>query len=164
MLLALGLDSVNREFLISVSDFFGGFRSSCLVEWQRRWDACPTGRWLYNIQSTVSDRPWFKDLLGHSRHFYSSISRLRLGFVVTPVHLFRIGRRDSDLCVCGVRGDLNHMFFGCSLFSVQIDLLYHKLLKLGFVLPLSIHYVLSRPSEVLFFTLFRFLCSCKLFL
>ena len=63
------------------------------------------------------------------------MARLRFGHTELNAHLFRIGKAQSPICVCGLREEDNeHFLLNCHLYDSQR---HFMMLKLDFILPLG---------------------------
>lgn len=60
-----------------------------------------------------------------------------------PSHLKKINILENNLCVCGMEGDINHIFFGCPRYGDRSTLLLNRLKSIGFVFPLNVNAVLN---------------------
>lgn len=82
-------------------------------DWQRTRHL--KGKFFGQIQSTIPDKPWFFKFKKIQKQTTSIICRLRLGFICSPVFLYKIRVRDHSLCECGLdEGTTNHIFFDCT--------------------------------------------------
>lgn len=87
--------------------------------WNELWvdgAAAAKGKYYRLIQESIPRKPWFSNLQFNKR-ITSVLCRLRLGHVCTPAHLFKFKIVDDPLCSCGEYGDLNHIFFSCTLYD-----------------------------------------------
>lgn len=105
------------------SDLLSMARSDMIESWQQQWDTSrlSKGRHYGSIQPQIPTRPWFFRFRSGSKAATSTICRLRLGHVCTPVFLCKIRVRDHSLCECGLdEGTPEHIFFKCSKFSFSL--------------------------------------------
>lgn len=145
------------QLLCSVSEFLPEIRNSIIQSWQEQWNisAVSKGTFFYNIKPTLTRKPWFHNL--HlTKASVSTLTRIRLNHCSTPAHLNRIKVIDSDLCSCGERGDINHIFFYCSNHSNQSTLLYHNITKI-IPAPINLETALSSNNIDVYILLTKFL-------
>jgi ribonuclease HI len=103
------------------------------------------GKHYYKIQPNINPKPWFSKL-DLNRMCISIIIRMRLGHVCTPSHLARLHIVANNCCECGADiGDLNHLFFACSLKDHSSFM--NSLIKLRVPFPINITYLLSNPLK-----------------
>lgn len=91
-------------------------RSHLTVSWSRMWLTSRNlkGKHYADIQPEIPSRPWFFKYRKANKTTISTICRLRIGHVCTPVFLAKIRVRDHSLCECGlVEGDVEHILFSC---------------------------------------------------
>lgn len=93
------------------------------------------GKHYRKIQPSIPRKPWFSRLV-FSKTVTSVLCRMRLGHVCTPAHLHKIKIVPDPLCSCGEYGDLNHIFFACTLYDRFAFLDNLELLQIPF--PTSI--------------------------
>ncbi|XP_045783590.1 uncharacterized protein LOC123879731 [Maniola jurtina] len=74
------------------------------------------GKHYRKIQTSIPRKPWFSQLV-FSKTVTSILCRMRLGHVCTPAHLHRMKIVPDPHCSCGEYGDLNHVFFACTLYD-----------------------------------------------
>ncbi|KAI8440895.1 hypothetical protein MSG28_009195 [Choristoneura fumiferana] len=86
------------------SDLMMSARTDLRVSWQNMWNLSrhQKGRHYGNIQPLIPRKPWFYHFRSASKWVTSTICRLRLGHVCTPVFLSKIRVRDNSLCECGL--------------------------------------------------------------
>lgn len=85
-------------------------------KWSNIWNRTRMikGRHFGLIQPTIPSKPWFFKFKNAEKWVTSTVIRLRLGHVCSPVFLAKIRVRDHSLCECGLDdGTLNHIFFSC---------------------------------------------------
>ena len=83
------------------------------TSWEKSWRRGSTGRFLRRFREGVSLRPWCHGLDIFNRRDLISLGRLRIGHGRFPAHLHRLRMTASDLCGCGQRADLTHVFLEC---------------------------------------------------
>lgn len=106
-----------------LTDLLATARSDARSTWQDLWDSSrlSKGRHYGNIQPNIPTKPWFFRFKFVDKKTTSTICRLRLGHVCTPVFLAKIRVRDHSLCECGLdEGTTDHIFFSCSKFSYSL--------------------------------------------
>lgn len=85
--------------------------------WTKKWVVSKTlkGKFYGDIQPTIPNKPWFSKFQLADKVTTSTICRLRLNHVCTPVFLAKLRIRDNSICECGLgEGDADHIFFNCS--------------------------------------------------
>lgn len=85
-------------------------------KWKDSWKQfCSNGPTSYcRIQPIIPHAFWHNDL-NASRKYVTTLIRVRFGHACYPAHLHKIGVLPSENCPhCGIKGDLNHIFFGCT--------------------------------------------------
>lgn len=102
-------------------------KADLLSKWDKLWARTRyfKGKYYASIQESIPIKPWFFDFRNSSKQVTSTICRLRLGHVCTPVHLAKLRIRDNSICECGLdEGTLEHIFFSCpKLVSSLYDIL-----------------------------------------
>lgn len=98
-------------------------------------------KYKHNVGS-FQDEPWFNNLEYLDRRHITTIIRMRTGHCLTPVHLHRLGIRDSPECECGEVGSLEHLVFECQ--NLQPNL-YDIFIQNGVQTPISIDSVIFNP-------------------
>lgn len=97
-----------------VSEFWPSFKRIIWERWKREWRELMGNRTFsqYVYPRSLGNRPWFLDA-ELSRGNVVTINRLRSNHCSSPCHLYRIHVAQTDLCACGDRGDIPHIFFNC---------------------------------------------------
>lgn len=80
----------------------------------------------------------------------------------TPSYLYKIQQKDTPECECGQLGTINHIFFGCSLYSQHRISLLHELYAFLPVGPLHLPSILLPFSPRLCKSLFRYTTRIKM--
>lgn len=116
--------------------------------WNRAWSESTQqkGKYYYNIQKVILNKPWFT-ILKLSKRATSTLIRMRLGHVCSPAHLARLKIVSSPCCECGeLIADLNHIILSCPLFDS--DALYETLINLKIPFPTNTNCLLTdfRPN------------------
>lgn len=155
------INGITLSIKIPVTDFFTIYKRELLKKWQNRYDQkyMERGTNYYYLNPLITKSRWYDDNL-ISRPLYSTITRLQFNHGRFPDHLFKIGIIDNDLCACGQKGDINHIFFNCSLHNAETMTLINKLKDLGFQLPINLNYILHSKNVEAFRLLYNFLARC----
>lgn len=97
-----------------VSEFWPSFKRIIWERWKREWRELMGNRTFsqYVYPRSLGNRPWFLDA-ELSRGNVVTINRLRSNHCSSPCHLHRIHVAQTDLCACGDRGGIPHIFFNC---------------------------------------------------
>ncbi|RVE54289.1 hypothetical protein evm_001116 [Chilo suppressalis] len=154
-------------------------KKQLLTEWSKFWkeSSKSKGKFYANIQPDIPHSPWFTKMRNAKKSVVSTLCRLRLGHVCTPVFLAKIRVRDSSLCECGIdEGTPDHIFFNCSKnshslysllpshvhlptdFSTILSLVYSDFVN---ILCSSTYYTLTFPfCFSLFFSQILGPCTC----
>ena len=148
---------------IPETDFFTIHKRKLLKKWQNQYDQKyrERGTNYYYLNPVITHSRWYDDFLV-SRSFYSTITRLQLNHGRFPGHLFKIGILDNDLCTCGQKGDIDHIFFNCTLHIAESRNLISELQNMGFQLPMNLNYVLQSKNIEAFRLIHKFLSRCGL--
>lgn len=146
---------------IPVTDIFAIYKKKLFMKWQNLYDQkyMERGTNYYYLNPLITKSRWYDDY-PISRPFYSTITRLQFNHGRFPEHLFKIGIQDNNLCACGQKGDIDHIFFNCTLHSVESTILVNKLKIMGFQLPMNINYVLQSKKVEAFRLVYEFLSKC----
>jgi len=147
-------DQLAREASVdghpSYTSYFPDFLPLCsriLYDvWRSDWaNLCTTAHYRA-VQSSLPPHPWFYKSK-FSRHFISTICRLRSGHCHLPFHLHRINLAPHPFCPYHTdhlyEADINHVFFNCSHFSTLQFHFSSELILLGYYPPFSIQNLLS---------------------
>ena len=106
-------------------------RLQMINRWNEIWGNSRNqkGKHYGNIQPSIPAKPWFFRYRKANKQTTSTIIRLRLGHVCSPVFLAKIRVRDHSLCECGLEdGTLDHLFFNCPRLSHSLyDILPHNI-------------------------------------
>lgn len=129
--------------------------------WEEAWETSGRikGKFFKSLQPNIPSKPWFSSLR-FGKQVTSSIIRMRLGHVCTPIHLARFNIIESDLCACGDVGDLNHIFFVCPLNDVFS--FYNHLVSIRVPFPTSIKSLLSCSNPDIYTALSIYLLNNNL--
>uniref|UniRef100_A0A1E1W0T4 Uncharacterized protein n=1 Tax=Pectinophora gossypiella TaxID=13191 RepID=A0A1E1W0T4_PECGO len=110
--------------------------------WTERWNNSRLikGKHYGGIQPFVPIKPWFFKYRNFDKPVCSTIIRLRLGHVCSPVFLAKLRIRDHSLCECGEEeGTLDHLFFNCPRLNVSLyDVLPPKIPR-----PVNVNFLLT---------------------
>lgn len=102
-------------------------------DWTTEWQkiSVQKGRIYAHLRGRIklNSKPWFAEYPHLARKAIATINRLRSGHCCSPDHLFRIRVLQTDRCLCGEQGDLNHIFFGCSNNEINCQTLYSALAR-----------------------------------
>lgn len=146
-------DSLAKEAVVSGDEmFYQNFSQDLLTlphknlisEWFLEWS---TYKYIYsNVQPTIPSRPWFYKSRNFSKPVTSTLIRLRLGHICSPVRLFKYKIRDSPLCDCGEEdGSEDHIFFRCNI-NNKCPSLYDLLISSNeYHFPVNMRYLLTFP-------------------
>lgn len=138
------------------SDLIMSARTDLRKSWQSAWDLSrlQKGRHYGLIQPLIPRRPWFFNFRSADKWVTSTICRLRLGHVCTPVFLAKIRVRDSSLCECGLdEGTLDHIFFNCGSHTFSL----YDVLPDDIPRPINFLSILSRPDPPLLKILIKYI-------
>lgn len=114
------------------------------------------------IQPDIPKNFWHKDLK-YSRKEITTVCRLKFGHGCYPAHLKKIGVLETDLCdVCNVAADLDHIFFECSKYQAESELLHKKLIDLKTSLPYNLCFLLAENKKSIYDVILEFLKNVKL--
>ena len=91
-------------------------RSDSILEWQKRWDDSPKGRWTHRIIPDVSK--WIKRRHGEVSYHLTQFLSGHGGY---RAYLYRFGRDDSPYCPTCVMipEDAEHVVFNCPRFAAH---------------------------------------------
>ncbi|KAL0841295.1 hypothetical protein ABMA28_015012 [Loxostege sticticalis] len=92
-------------------------KSHLRISWEENWEVTSQskGKYYKYIQPSIPVKPWFSKMK-LSKIATTTLIRMRLGHVCSPSFLAKIHIISDDMCACGSDvGDLNHIFFNCSL-------------------------------------------------
>ncbi|XP_050519000.1 uncharacterized protein LOC126893098 [Diabrotica virgifera virgifera] len=98
-----------------------------------------------------------------SRRYSSIITRLKLHHGRFPAHLHKINIIDSPLCSCSNMsiGDLNHIFFDCTKYTLETLELMTELNNIKFPLPVNISALLASFDKRVYDILVHFVIRTK---
>lgn len=80
----------------------------------------------------------------------------------TPEYLFKIKRNDNNQCKCGLVGSLNHLLFGCQLYTKDQDILCTQIYQHLENGPIHIDNLLPNFSPYICKALFRYTTKTKM--
>lgn len=133
------------------------------LEWDKYWKESYQKKMTQYalIHPSIFIKPWYKE--GNiSKSFYSTIARLKFGHGQFPVHLHRIGLKDSPSCSCGEEyGDLNHILFQCVKQTSQREIFMEELIKRGIMMPTNVVLLLQSNMKTIYEVIIKFLRSSK---
>lgn len=133
-------------------------KKNCLNDWNEEWTNCVwKGQKLKLLLPSIPKNPWFHKL-PWSRLDIKNLIRLRIGHGLFPTHLKRINLKDTNLCSCGLEGDLNHILFQCTNLKNR-DILFTLLIKNNLYPPFNIPYVLVGQDLFVYKVIAEFLSS-----
>ena len=145
---------------IPVSDFIPIFKKELMANWANIYSNAykekPTNYSL--IHPSIPSHQWYHNV-AVPRKMYTVITRLKFNHGRFPHHLHKIKIINSNLCSCGRVGDINHIFFECTLFSAKRKQLIEKLLRLKVQLPMNMNYILCSENLFVFHAIFEFVNS-----
>ncbi|CAH0773412.1 unnamed protein product [Bemisia tabaci] len=131
-------------------------KKQAYLEWNQEWIECSwKGQKLKSICPKINRKPWF-DKLKWNRSEIKNLIRLRIGHGNFPSHLNRLNLKDSDLCDCGLYGDLNHILFECQNL-INRDILIQKLIENNYSPPFNVSYILHTPDPKIYKIIANFL-------
>lgn len=151
-----------------IKEHWPSFKRNIWERWKTEWKQTSLHRGhLYSTMINVdhfSRKPWFHSFADLPRGNITTMNRLRANHCCSPAHLAKIQVRDDDLCECGERGDLQHIFFSCSLNDVKCRNLYDDLCKIyaDHNFPLNIQDLIFSENVLIYRSLYGFLNSCGL--
>jgi hypothetical protein len=100
-------------------DFQGLAISVLLREWQEKWDAADTGKFVHPILPKVSIRHWFEGQR-EDRKFVSTVSRIMFGHCTVRSHLSRFRIVEAAICVCLKDYEsVDHLMWHCKRFETK---------------------------------------------
>jgi ribonuclease HI len=143
-----------RDIRISAKPFLN-------ARWQSMWNSSRLlkGRHYGNIQTDIPSKPWFSKYRLADKCATSTIIRLRLGHICSPVFLTKIKILDNSLCECGLEeGDVDHIFFNCPKQPVSL----YELLPGNIARPLNISYLLAQINPLIFKMLSKYITKYKI--
>lgn len=130
-------------------------KKQSFLDWAKEWHDCTwKGQRLKTLMPHLSTRPWFSKF-HWNRKDIKNLIRARIGHGLYPSHLHRINLRASDLCNCGLTGDLNHIFFQCPL--LQHDAFFKNLINANYFPPFNISFILHNPLPSIYKIITEFL-------
>lgn len=97
-----GIFDKEEDIPIPISYLNSALTRKIISDWQHHWDNSDKGRDTFRLLRLVNT-----DYLCYSQicaYFYSSHGAF-------PTYLYKIGRRDTDRCLCQRRGDVRHYLF-----------------------------------------------------
>lgn len=148
-----------------VADFWPTFKRIVWERWKKRWIEKMGNRTFaqYVAPGSIGVKPWFLGV-DLTRGNIVTINRLRTQHCCSPVHLHRIHIRERDLCSCGERGDITHIFFACKDNMENCSKLYNDLLKIkaSGTFPLNIFDLLFSKNITVYRLLYNFLLASKI--
>lgn len=156
----LTMAGVNPQYKFCfINDLFPVLKAKTNCIWKYFWriNCKMKGKFYRTVQNEVPRVPWYHNLEFTSRKDIVKIIRLRMGHCKIPIHLFRIGVANSNLCECGSVGTANHIFFECPNNKQNIDILYSNLIRNNINVPLNISTVLHDINNTMFLILTSFL-------
>ncbi|XP_028169591.1 uncharacterized protein LOC114359397 isoform X2 [Ostrinia furnacalis] len=154
-----------KKIKISYTDCSTLLKELMKKKWLDHWQESiqTKGKWYHQINHGIG-KPWFTKGTYKNRKFYSYISRLRIGHGRFNEHLHRMNMITSPSCsFCNqANQSLHHIFFECSIFSLQRLILIEDLLQVykePEVIPRSLPDLLK--NENCFVALYKFLVTTK---
>lgn len=144
---------------IPYTDLVAIIRRQFVDSWQQHYSAVfsnkPTNYFL--IHPTLSKNQWHKTTNSFiTRKMYVTIARLMFNHGRFPSHLSKINISDSDACICGERGDINHIVFGCPHISDRASMLLHHLHSIGLMFPLNVNSILGSGNLQAYIVLYNY--------
>lgn len=151
---SLAKESVNSgepyEPILSETDLLHLTKQVILKqEWDVYWKSIWTTKMTQyaRIHPTTSTNSWYND---HklSRHYRSTIARLKFGHGTYQGHLYKINLIDSPTCTCGEEeASLDHLFLACNSHKADIEELQKFLIRKAIPLPTNIITLLNLNSR-----------------
>ena len=122
----LGLSfSLERDTVLSV------VRAGSMLEWQKLWNDCKTGRYTYNLFPCVSSKPWFKKIK-LPKNVIKTILRIILNHYALKSHLARFDIVDSPLCECSENYEtVDHILWECNIRNAGREAFTQHIADLG---------------------------------
>lgn len=133
--------------ILTIEDLVNISRRKILKhEWNRYWEETylmKSTQYAY-IHPVASDQiSWYKNCT-LSRHYRSTIARLKFGHGKYPAHLYKLNLIESPACPCGhEEADLNHIILSCNKHKDIINEFYQYLVNKSTPLPTNIVTLLS---------------------
>lgn len=158
-----GKSKPNKEVNLDHKEFHKKYKKLLEHQWQETWDKyiIEKAKGYGKIQPKVQTKTWIYEN-NHNKQLIYTMARLRSGHTSAPVHQYKIGIRDDDLCTCGKLGTLNHIFFECNNHKNETEELIQKLLKNGQQLPITIYTLLQIPPITTAHILHKFIKKLKI--
>lgn len=148
-----------------ISDFWPRYKRIVWERWREEWKVSIGNRTFskYVHIGSFGVKPWFKGI-DLSRGNIVTMNRLRSEHCCTPSHLMRIHVVDSDLCGCGERGDIPHIFFNCRDNMMNCSRLYDDLINTRRItnFPLNIYDLIFSNDITVYILLYNFLLASKI--
>lgn len=114
---------VSNVMFVPMTDYLYNVNLGINMLWKQMWkkDQETKGRWYGSIQETLPVRPWYDNLKRASRHFITTMNRLRYGHNTAPSHLSRLRIIQSNVCTfCEIEeGTTDHLIFNCQKFLIH---------------------------------------------
>lgn len=146
---------------IFYKQLFPLIKKKCWNDWNDEWINCTwKGQKLQAILPNIPKIPWFHRL-PWKRSYIKNITRLRINHGLFPSHMHRINIKDSDLCDCGLFGDLNHILFQCAKLKDRESLI-NSLINHNLYPPYNVSYILVGQDISVYKVIANFLSTNKI--
>ncbi len=100
-----------EEGITSYTDIKAAAKKSCMIKWQRQWDASDRGRRLHSFRPSIDYK--MKHTF-HSRECEKAITQLRTGYSVLNSYKSKCGLVETGDCLCGEEETESHYLFTLS--------------------------------------------------
>ncbi len=146
------------EQKIPIQDLFVSIRKEIFMEWNDRYinkrNSTPTN--YSDIYPCINKKRLHQNSKV-SRKMYITITRLKFNHCRTPSHLYKIGVKDNNLCICGKTGNINHLIFECEITEQHRSDFLDTLFELGTQLPTNVNNLLSTNNINIYRALFKYI-------
>lgn len=97
-----------------------------------------------------------------NRQDLTTIMNIKHKVAMTPTYQHRIRLADSANCICGQRGDINHMLLGCTQYTTQIRKFISEICAITGLGPFSIQNLVATSNIAILKALLRHIRRCKM--
>uniref|UniRef100_A0A6P7GYG6 ribonuclease H n=1 Tax=Diabrotica virgifera virgifera TaxID=50390 RepID=A0A6P7GYG6_DIAVI len=120
---------ISEEPKASFKDFQIKYKENLWIGWENRFQQIGQAKGItYCSQVTVPyKKAWFTKFPNLGRGIITQMCRMRSGHCSVPVHLFRLKVVNSNQCLCGSVGTLQHVLLECTRFQRESQLLRREL-------------------------------------
>ncbi|XP_050497457.1 uncharacterized protein LOC126878657 [Diabrotica virgifera virgifera] len=120
---------ISEEPKAPFKDFQIKYKENLWIGWENRFQQIGQAKGItYCSQVTVPyKKAWFTKFPNLGRGIITQMCRMRSGHCSVPVHLFRLKVVNSNQCLCGSVGTLQHVLLECTRFQRESQLLRREL-------------------------------------